>query len=79
MENLESFEKPRNKTPLIYSRFDFEKRVELRYELENLFNRLGIDSIMNMPDFILAEMVDNFLMTTYNTKRAVDDHKSIKE
>ena len=79
MENFESSEKPANKTPLIYSRFDYNKRVKLRSELEKLFNSIGIDAEMNMPDFILAEMVDNFIMTIYNAKRGVDNYKSTKE
>ena len=68
---MENTEKPSNKTPLIYSQFNGEKRMKLRSELEILFNKLGIDSEMNMPDFILAEMVDNFIMTVYNTNNAV--------
>lgn len=69
--NVESVEKNRNTTPLIYTNFDYDKRVKLRLELEMLFNRLSIDNEMNMPDFILAEAVDNFIMTMYNTNRAI--------
>ena len=65
-------EKPRNKTPLIYTTFNYDKRVKMRSELEKLFNRLSIDNEMNMPDFILAEMVDNFIMTIFNTNKAVN-------
>ena len=64
---------PKNKTPLIYSHFDYTKRVELREKLEHIFNELGIDSVIGIRDFILAEMVDNFLCVTYNTKRAMEE------
>lgn len=67
-----------NKTPLIYSRFDYTKRVKMRKELEVMFNKLGIDSEMDMQDFILAEMVDNFLVTIFNTKNAVSGLKNNK-
>lgn len=64
---------PKNKTPLIYSHFDYTKRVELREKLEHIFNELEIDNIIGICDFILAEMVDNFLCVTYNTKKAMED------
>lgn len=66
-------------TPLIYTSFDYKKRCALRDELELLFNRLSIDSVMNIPDFILAEMVDNFIMTVYNTNKAVQKWKGGEE
>lgn len=73
MENKsESIEKPRNTTPLIYTTFNYEKRVKMRSELEKLFNRLSIDSELNVPDFILAEAVDNYIMTMYNTNKAIN-------
>lgn len=73
MENkFESIEKPTNKTPLIYSTFNYEKRVKMRSELEKLFNRLSIDNELNVPDFILAEAVDNYIMTMYNTNKAIN-------
>lgn len=64
---------PKNKTPLIYSHFDYTKRVELREKLEHIFNELGIDNVMGIQDFVLAEMVDNFICVTYNTKKAMED------
>lgn len=73
--STEQKEIPTNKTPLIYSRFDYSKRIKMRKELEVMFNRLCIDSEMDMHDFILAEMVDNFLVTIYNTKNAVSELK----
>ena len=73
--DMETKETQTNKTPLIYSRFDHSKRVKMRKELEVMFNKLSIDSEMDMQDFILAEMVDNFLVTIYNTKNAVSELK----
>lgn len=64
---------PKNKTPLIYSHFDYTKREELREKLETIFNELGIDNVMGIRDFVLAEMVDNFLCVTYNTKKAMEE------
>lgn len=73
MENkFETIQKNSNITPLIYTSFDYDKRVKMRSELEKLFNRFSIDNEMNMPDFILAEMVDNFIMTVYNTNNATN-------
>lgn len=69
----ETFTAPKNKTPLIYSHFDYTKRVELREKLERIFNELGIDNVMGIRDFILAEMVDNFLCVTYNKKKAMEE------
>ena len=77
MENkFETIEKNPNTTPLIYSNFDYGKRVKLRSELEKLFNKLSIDAEMNMSDFILAEMVDNFIMTVYNANNATNKLKN---
>lgn len=36
---------------------------ELRDELKNVFNRLGIDNDMNTPDWILADYVSTHLQT----------------
>lgn len=65
--------KPDNKTPLIYSHFNYQRRVEMRRELEHLFNRLGVDNQIGIRDFVLAEMVDNFIMTVYNSKQAMEE------
>lgn len=45
----------------------------MRRELEHLFNRLGVDNQIGIRDFVLAEMVDNFIMTVYNSKRAMEE------
>lgn len=68
---MEKADNERKATPLIYSRFDYKKMYDLMGELQVLFNRLSVDSEMDIPDFILAEMVTNFLLTIYNTNNAV--------
>lgn len=71
-KEYEMIEKNSNITPLIYSTFNREKRIKMRSELEKLFNRLSIDNELNVPDFILAEAVDNYIMTIYNTNKAIN-------
>lgn len=73
---IELEKKPRNSTPLIYTLFDYKKGCDLRDKLKILFNSLSIDNEMNIPDFILAEMVYNFLMTVYNTNKATEKLKN---
>jgi hypothetical protein len=38
-----------------------EKWTELHDELAGLFNRLSIDNYTNTPDFILADLIRDFL------------------
>lgn len=69
----ETPEKPTNKTPMIYTGGDFiktwEKTDEFIKELADLYNKYGIDSKLNMRDFLLAEMSYNFLAVMHNTMR----------
>ena len=62
-----------NKTPLIYTGADFiktwDKTDEFIKELADLYNKYGIDSKLNMRDFLLAEMSYNFLAVMHNTMR----------
>ena len=62
-----------NKTPLIYTGADFiktwDKTDEFIKELSGLYNKYGIDSKLNMRDFLLAEMSYNFLAVMHNTMR----------
>lgn len=62
-----------NKTPLIYTGADFiktwEKTDTFIKELADLYNKYGIDSKLNMRDFLLAEMSYNFLAVMHNTMR----------
>lgn len=66
-ENL----KPKNKTPMIYTSEDFitpyPMTEEFIRELADLYNKYGIDSKLNMRDFLLAEMSYNFLAVMHNT------------
>ena len=68
-QNLE----PTNKTPMIYTRGDFITPYPMTEEfirgLANLYNKYGIDSKLNVRDFLLAEMSYNFLAVMHNTMR----------
>lgn len=71
--NGEIQERPTNKTPMIYTGGDFitpyPMTEEFIRELADLYNKYGIDSKLNMRDFLLAEMSYNFLAVMYNTMR----------
>jgi hypothetical protein len=72
-ENL----KPKNETPMIYTPEDFITPYpmieEFIKELADLYNKYGIDSKLNMRDFLLAEMSYNFLAVMHNTMRKEDE------
>ncbi len=60
--------KNRNVTPLIYNHlFDYGKQEEFLKELSDLYNKYGLDSRLNIRDFLLAEMTFNFLAVVNNT------------
>ena len=70
--NGEIQERPTNKTPMIYTGGEFlrwEKAENFIKELADLYNKYGIDSKLNMRDFLLAEMSYNFLAVMRNTMR----------
>lgn len=71
--NGEIQERPTNKTPMIYTGGDFitpyPMTKEFIRELADLYNKYGIDSKLNMRDFLLAEMSYNFLAVMHNTMR----------
>lgn len=71
----EAIEKPTNHTPTLYSggSLSWEKGEALRRELSILYNRLGIDTALNMHDFLLAEGTVNFLILMGNTKYAEEE------
>ena len=58
---------------MIYTGGDFfktwDKTEEFIKELADLYNKYGIDSKLNMRDFLLAEMSYNFLAVMHNTLR----------
>lgn len=58
-----------NKTPLIYNHILFNDGGQEKFlnELSNLYNKYGLDSRLNIRDFLLAEMTFNFLAVINNT------------
>lgn len=61
--------KNKNKTPLIYNHILFNEGGQEQFlkELSYLYNKFGLDSRLNIRDFLLAEMTFNFLATVNNT------------
>ena len=60
---------PTNKTPLIYNHILFNEGGQEQFlkELSDLYNKFGLDSRLNIRDFLLAEMTFNFLAVINNT------------
>lgn len=58
-----------NKTPIIYNHILFNDGGQEKFlkELSDLYNRYGLDSRLNIRDFLLAEMTFNFLAVVNNT------------
>lgn len=58
-----------NKTPLVYNHLLFKEGGQEQFlkELSELYNKFGIDSRLNIRDFLLAEMTFNFLAVINNT------------
>lgn len=61
--------KNRNITPLIYNHILFNEGGQEQFlkELSDVYNKFGLDSRLNIYDFLLAEMTFNFLATINNT------------
>ena len=61
--------KNRNVTPLIHNHILFKEGGQEQFlkELADVFNKFGLDSRLNIHDFLLAEMTFNFLATINNT------------
>ena len=61
--------KNRNVTPLIYNHILFKEGGQEQFlnELAGVYNKFGLDSRLNIHDFLLAEMTFNFLATINNT------------
>ena len=72
-----------NKTPMIYTGGDFitpyPMTEEFIRELADLYNKYGIDSKLNMRDFLLAEMSYNFLAVMHNTMRKESEMQESNE
>lgn len=81
--NGEIQERPINKTPMIYTGGDFitpyPMTEEFIRELADLYNKYGIDSKLNMRDFLLAEMSYNFLAVMHNTMRKESEMQESNE
>jgi hypothetical protein len=58
-----------NETPLIYNHLSFKEGGQEQFlkELSDLYNKFGLDSRLNVRDFLLAEMTFNFLAVINNT------------
>lgn len=58
-----------NSTPLIYNHILFKDGGVEQFlkELSDLYNKFGLDSRLNIRDFLLAEMTFNFLAVVNNT------------
>ena len=72
MKEVDASYKLPNITPQIFSDLfeyyeDDKKFIEALTELINTYN---IDSKLEMPDFLIAEMIRNNLATLYNTQKA---------
>lgn len=61
--------KNKNKTPLIYNHILFKEGGQEQFlkELTDLYNKFGLDSRLDIRDFLLAEMTFNFLAVIDNT------------
>ena len=61
--------KNRNITPLIYNHILFKEGGQEQFlkELSDVYNKFGLDSRLNIHDFLLAEMTFNFLAVINNT------------
>lgn len=61
--------KNENQTPIIYNHILFKDggREQFLKELSALYNKFGLDSRLNVRDFLLAEMTFNFLAVINNT------------
>lgn len=48
---------------------------EFKLDLENLINRYSIENVVDMPDYLLAEMICNFIEAVGSPiKRTLDWH-----
>lgn len=65
----DAIETNRNTTPLVYNHILFKDSGQEQFlrELSALYNKYGLDSRLNIRDFLLAEMTFNFLAVINNT------------
>ena len=69
MMECDAIVKNRNVTPLIYNHLIFNEGGQEQFlkELADVYNKFGLDSRLNIRDFLLAEMTFNFLAVVNNT------------
>ena len=75
-----------NSTPLIYNHILFKDGGVEQFlkELSDVYNKFGLNSRLNIRDFLLAEMTFNFLAVVNNTidkefeMRACNELETIK-
>lgn len=65
----DAIETKTNTTPLVYHHLLFKDGGQEQFlrELSALYNKYGLDSRLNIRDFLLAEMTFNFLAVINNT------------
>lgn len=65
----DAIETNRNTTPLVYHHLLFKDGGQEQFlrELSELYNKYGLDSRLNIRDFLLAEMTFNFFAVINNT------------
>lgn len=70
-----------NSTPLIYNHILLKDGGLERFlkELSDVYNKFGLDSSLNIRDYLLAEMTFNFLATVNNTIDKEVELKLVKE
>lgn len=67
----------KNETSIIYNHILFKDGGQEQFlkELSALYNKFGIDSRLNIRDFLLAEMTFNFLAVVNNTIDKENEYK----
>ena len=69
-EITEVCEEKSGNMPQMYGAIPYEKRVRLIKELELIYNALGIDADLNIPDYIIAQYtVNNIVLLAETVKR----------
>lgn len=65
----DAIETKTNSTPFVYNHILFKDGGQEQFlrELSTLYNKYGLDSRLNIRDFLLAEMTFNFLAVINNT------------
>ena len=72
--------KKTNTTPLVYNHILLKEGGQEKFmkELAYLYNKYGIDTTLEIQDFLLAEATWNFIAVIHNTMYAKDKLRSIE-